>query len=235
MQRSSPAVIGLNLALRHDGDRDVATGSEAPGPSHRRPKVRSSALAWIRDAGSALSTPLLVVLSALLTFAAGRALVQLRGADLQRRLEELQNAHDQAVADSATLSRRYEEQRALVVRGASLDLRLRVVSALDHERLVWPQLLAEVGAALPDEAYLTALESRTRVPLTVELRGRAGDTFAVTRFIDALRRSRSIGAVRLLGTDARVEGVELDEPRLERSFVIEVDYQPSPDSMPELK
>jgi Tfp pilus assembly protein PilN len=182
-----------------------------------------------------VSTPVLLVLVALLTFAAGRALVHLRTADLERRLEELQNAHDQAVADSASRSRRYDEQRALVGRGASLDRRLKVVSALDHERLVWPQLLAEIGAALPDEAYLTALEARTRVPLTVELRGRAGDTFAVTQFISALQSSASIGAVRLLGTDARVEGVDLGEPRLERSFLIEVDYQLPSESLPELK
>lgn len=228
---SAPAVICLNLALRADPNAPSANA----GPARRRPKSKTWVLAWARDAGSSVSTSLLLVLSALLTFAAGRTLVQLHTADLQRRLEELQNAHDQAVADSASRSRRYDEQRALVVRGASLDRRLKVVSALDHERLVWPQLLAEIGAALPDDVYLTALEARTRVPLTVELRGRAGDTFAVTQFINALQSAASIGAVRLLGTDARVEGVELDEPRLERSFVIEVDYQLPSESLTELK
>lgn len=228
---SAPAVICLNLALRRDPDARSATA----GPSRRRPKTRSAVLARVRDAGSSVSTLVLLVLLALLTFAAGRALVHLRTADLERRLEELQNAHDQAVADSASRSRRYDEQRALVGRGASLDRRLKVISALDHERLVWPQLLAEIGAALPDEAYLTALEARTRVPLTVELRGRAGDTFAVTQFVSALQSSASIGAVRLLGTDARVEGVDLGEPRLERSFLIEVDYQLPSESLLELK
>jgi Tfp pilus assembly protein PilN len=148
------------------------------------------------------------------------------------RTAELQVQIDEARADSARYADLIEQNESLRARGDSIAQRVQIIQQIDGDRYVWAHIMDEVARALPDYTWLTEL---LQVSLGNEVQfritGRAGNTFALTQFMENLEASLFLRDVRLNSTDQIVE--QLGEGRLRRAvyeFVLEVVFdRPSPE------
>jgi type IV pilus assembly protein PilN len=119
--------------------------------------------------------------------------------DLEVRLEEER-------ADSARYADLIQQNDALMARRDSIAQRVNIIQEIDGDRYIWPHILDEVGRALPEYIWLTAI---LQVSLGDELQfrvdGKAGNTFALTQFMENLEASPFIRNVDLVSTEQTVE------------------------------
>lgn len=143
------------------------------------------------------------------------------------RMDELNVELEAALRDSA----RYETLRAqgdsLTKQEAVISQKMQVIQNIDAGRYVWSHIMDEVSRALPAYIWLTEvseMEVRDGLP-RFKIVGKAGNTFALTRFMDELESSPFLGAVRLISSEH-----ERIETRTVHRFVLEVDFhEPPPD------
>jgi Tfp pilus assembly protein PilN len=119
--------------------------------------------------------------------------------DLEVQIEE-------ARADSARYADLIEQNDALMARRDSIAQRVDIIQEIDGDRYVWSHILDEVGRALPEYIWLTAiLQVSLGEDLQFRLDGKAGNTFALTQFMENLEGSPFIRNVDMVSTEQTVE------------------------------
>lgn len=148
---------------------------------------------------------------------------------LQRSGEHsLQTQLEAATADSARLADLRVLSDSLTDRRAAIRKRIQLVEQLDRNRFVWPHLLDEIGRAVPNLAWLTAIKENSPLPqVQVQLLGTAANPLVVTQFVHNLERSRFLTDVQIVSTQAKeIKGLTA------QNFTLTVRYRaPAPDSV----
>ena len=116
------------------------------------------------------------------------------------RTEDLNVQLEEERQDSIRFAAIIEQSNQLQARGDSIARRVQVIQEIDQGRFVWPHLLDEVAAAVPDYTWLREVLQQTASPLTVRLSGRAGSIFAITQFMRRLEASRFLHTVQMENT-----------------------------------
>lgn len=146
--------------------------------------------------------------------------------------EELALAIEAEVADSARYAEIVERNEALVARRDSIAQRVAIIQDIDQGRYIWPHLLDEVARALPDYTWLNAIVqigNPAGYRPDFRIRGRSGNNFALTRFMENLEASMFIRNVQLITTEQVVEREEgLTGVRTVHDFTLEASYEPPP-------
>ena len=158
----------------------------------------------------------------------GLAMLHTRTLD-DRRLMEARLA--QALGDSTELAELISASERLRAGRDSVATRVRIIQELDRGRYAWPHILDEVAVAVPDHTWLTRVAQRDEADgIHVEIEGRAGNTFALTRFMSRLEASPLLTAASLVTTEQIAEHLPGGGEWILNSFVLQVGYQPGPDS-----
>lgn len=135
---------------------------------------------------------------------------------------------EQAVQDSARYADLIAQTTELEARRDSILERVAVIQEIDRDRLVWPHLLDEVARALPEYTWLTEITTISTSPVVFQLLGRAGNTRAITLFMEQLQASPFIRSVRLITSQAVVENENTPQQQVVQAFELEVEHQEVP-------
>ncbi len=129
-------------------------------------------------------------------------------------------------ADSARLGERAALGDSLAARREALAERIAAVRSLDRDRFVWPHLMDELGRALPQGAWLTAVTTERPLPeVLVRIEGRARAPLVITEYVRALQASPYVGGVEIRGS----RRIALDRGYAQ-SFTLLVAYRAPPES-----
>ena len=139
--------------------------------------------------------------------------------DLQVRLESERQ-------DSLRFAALIEQTNRLTERRDLLAQRVEIIQQIDAQRYVWPHLLDEVAAAVPDYLWLTEITYVSDNPLRVRISGRAGSPFSVTNFMRRLEASRFLGPPELQSMQQQPS--EANPEDLVQVFELQVTYEPPP-------
>ena len=122
---------------------------------------------------------------------------------LSSRQEEVQVQLADAVQDSSNYSDLIQQNESLMARRDSIALKVDIIQEIDALRYVWPHLLDEVARALPDFTWLTEILQVSGEGAAVEfqIRGLAGNNFAMTTFWEQLEESPFIRDVVLVQSE----------------------------------
>lgn len=117
--------------------------------------------------------------------------------------EEVQVQLADAVQDSSNYSDLIQQNASLAARRDSIALKVDIIQEIDALRYVWPHLLDEVARALPDFTWLTEILQVSGEGAAVEfqIRGLAGNNFAMTTFWEQLEESPFIRDVVLVQSE----------------------------------
>lgn len=208
-------LVLIEMNLLPGGKRGVARAKGARKPS--LPKFEG-----LRDMMKGDPLVILVLVAAALAvlhlgFTFFQQKVQLGRLDEEleiQRQDSVRYAEAIAVADS------------LQARQDTLSQKAQIIQAIDSDRYVWPHILDEVSAALPDYTWLTGMQQTAGAATDIEFRidGMTGQTPALTRFMRDLEASPFIREVRLVSQEQIQQG-----ERLVNSFTLMARYQ-RPDS-----
>ena len=129
--------------------------------------------------------------------------------------------------DSTRLALARERTDTLRAREAVISRKLQVIQEIDAGRFTYPHILDEISRTMPPYIWLVTLTEsfgeNTRPRVTID--GRAGNYFALGRYIEELENSPFIQNVRLKSSSR----TQVDQ-RIVYGFIIEMSYQdPSPD------
>lgn len=143
------------------------------------------------------------------------------------RIEELDLQVEEAVRDSARFADLIEQTDRLQARRDSIAEKVAIIQEIDQDRYIWPHIMDEVARALPDFVWLSGLVQVARAgQLEFQVSGRAGNNFALTRFMENLEASPFIRNVSFISTTQVLEG--RSEPgggRLVNEFQLEAAYE----------
>jgi type IV pilus assembly protein PilN len=134
----------------------------------------------------------------------------------------------QAVQDSARYADLIAQTTELESRRDSILERVSVIEEIDRDRMVWPHILDEVARALPDYTWLQEITTISSTPVVFQLNGRAGNTRAITLFMEQLQSSPFFRSVRLITSQAVVENQNSPQQQVVQSFELEVTYEAVP-------
>ncbi len=149
---------------------------------------------------TAASTILSVLLVGFLWWSAGN------------RQRDLEVAIEGAVRDSARYAALREANEELIARQDTIAQKVQIIQEIDAGRFVWAHLLDEISRAVPAYTWLTAIRAQpssspNAMQPVLEIDGSAGNTLALTRFIQELEASPFLRAVTLQTTvQAQAEG-----------------------------
>ncbi len=122
---------------------------------------------------------------------------------LSSRQENVQVELADAVQDSSNYADLIQQNASLAARRDSIALKVDIIQEIDALRYVWPHLLDEVARALPDFTWLTEILQVSGEGAAVEfqIRGLAGNNFAMTTFWEQLEESPFIRDVVLVQSE----------------------------------
>ena len=151
------------------------------------------------------------------------ALLHPKARERQRTLEA-QLA--QAVRDSTELAELIIATDQLNARRDSVATRVAIIQGLDQGRYIWPHILDEVSAAMPEFTWLTRIAQVAVEPdPDLQIEGRAGNTFALTSFMNRLEASPFLHSVELVTTEQVAERLPGGGEWILNSFVLQVGYR----------
>jgi Tfp pilus assembly protein PilN len=141
------------------------------------------------------------------------------------RMADLRTDLQAAVRDSTRYAMLREQGDSLLARQNVVAQKMQVIQDIDAARFVWPHILDELSQALPPYIWLTGItESAAAGALPrFKVEGKAGTTFALTRFMDELEGSPFLHAVRLISSVQ-----ERLDTRSVHGFVLEVGFVQAP-------
>jgi len=140
--------------------------------------------------------------------------------------EELQVSLEGERQDSIRFAALIEQTNRLTARRDSIAERVAIIQEIDAGRLVWPHLLDEVAAAVPEYLWLRQITYANDNPLQVRILGRAGSIYSVTQF---MRRLESSSFLRNADPQTiQQEPSETDPSDLVQVFELLVTYEPPP-------
>lgn len=120
------------------------------------------------------------------------------------RESELNTAIEGAVRDSARYAALRAANAELIARQDTIAQKVQVIQEIDAGRYVWSHVMEEVSRAIPPYIWLTAVEADMNSPdplhPTMKILGSAGNTLALTRFIQDLEASPFLRTVTLQTT-----------------------------------
>lgn len=140
--------------------------------------------------------------------------------------EELGVRLEEERQDSIRFAALIAQTNELTERRDLLAARVDIIQRIDANRYVWPHLLDEVAAAVPEYLWLREVVYAGESPLQVRVSGRAGSIFAVTNFMRRLEASRFLRNVELQGTQQQPS--EENPADLVQVFELSVTYEPPP-------
>ena len=111
--------------------------------------------------------------------------------------EELQVRIEEEVQDSTRFADLIERTNLLTARNDSIAQRVAIIQEIDQGRYVWPHVLDEVAAAVPDYTWLREVVYAGGEPVQVRVNGRAGSIYAITNFMRRLEASQFLRAVQM--------------------------------------
>jgi len=122
---------------------------------------------------------------------------------LSSRQENVQVELADAVQDSSNYADLIQQNASLAARRDSIALKVDIIQEIDALRYVWPHLLDEVARALPDFTWLTEIlqVSGEGAAVQFQIRGLAGNNFAMTTFWEQLEESPFIRDVVLVQSE----------------------------------
>lgn len=101
---------------------------------------------------------------------------------LEVRLEEERQ-------DSIRFAAIIEQTNRLTARRDSIAERVQIIQDIDAGRFVWPHIMDEIAAAVPEYTWLREVTYANSDPLQVRIVGRAGSIYAITNFMSRLESS----------------------------------------------
>lgn len=141
------------------------------------------------------------------------------------RLGELRSRIQSMAEDSARLASLQGMIDSLQARRSEIRERMAQVEDLDRGRFVWPHMLDELSSALPNAAWLTAIERTSPAPdLRVQVRGMAASPLVITEYVRNLREEPHIGDVQMGGSQRE----QLEDGGYGQSFRLTVSYRRPP-------
>lgn len=143
-----------------------------------------------------------------------------------KRADELDAQLQDAVRDSTRYAAMIATQQRLIARRDSIRQRVEIIQEIDNGRYVWAHIMDEVSRALPDYTWLHRLQHLAGEEFAPEIQisGRTGNTFALTRFMTDLEASPFIRAVRLTTT----QQVQDAKGRVMYEFILVASYEVPP-------
>jgi hypothetical protein len=140
--------------------------------------------------------------------------------------EELEVSVEEARVDSVRFADLIERTNLLSARNDSIAQRVSIIQEIDAGRYVWPHVLDEVAAAVPDYTWIREILYAGGDPIQVRVNGRAGSIYAITNFMRRLESSRFLRAVQM----DRAEQVPSEETPGELVYIYELlmTYQTPP-------
>lgn len=141
------------------------------------------------------------------------------------RLDEIESRIQSLAKDSARLANLQGIVDSLERRRADIRERMAQVEDLDRGRYVWPHMLNELSAALPDAAWLTSIERSSSIPnLRVSVEGVAASPLVITQYVRALRERQHVADVAMGGSQRQ----QLEDGGYGHSFQLSVTYRRPP-------
>jgi len=99
-----------------------------------------------------------------------------------------------------------------------------VIEEIDSGRYAWPQIMNDVAAALPDQAWIGRLQSvASEGTLRFRIEGRAWENLAVARFLSGLEASAFVSGAQLVALEYTAEE-SFGSTRDVYRFLIEAGY-----------
>jgi Tfp pilus assembly protein PilN len=140
--------------------------------------------------------------------------------------EELEIRLEEERQDSITLAAAIEQINLLTARRDSIAERVAIIQEIDAGRFVWPHVLDEVAAAVPDYVWLSQLTYANADPLQIRIVGRAGSIRDVTAFMRRLEISTFLRNVET--QNIQQQPSETDPTDLVQVFELLVTYESPP-------
>lgn len=157
----------------------------------------------------------------------GLAVVAWLHLGMNSRLGTLRTDAEAATRDSTRFAMLRAQGDSLMAQERAIGQKLQVIQEIDAGRYMWAHILDEISRALPPFVWvvnITDAASDTGLP-RVRLEGRAGNYFALGRYIEDLEASPFLRQVRLISS----QQANVDQ-RTVLSFIMEASYEePSPD------
>lgn len=149
----------------------------------------------------------------------------------RKRASDLKVSIEGAMADSTKYANIMAANKRLMDRRDTIARKVDIIQKIDANRYIWSHLLDEVSRALPPYTWLveiSALETDSTETLPkFRLEGRAGNNFALTKYIQDMETSPFVRNVKLTSTELIREN-----DKLVYSFLLEAYYEePPPDAI----
>jgi Tfp pilus assembly protein PilN len=157
----------------------------------------------------------------------GVALVGYLHLTTNSKLSALHTEREAAVRDSTRYAILRAQGDSLLAQENVIGQKLQVIQEIDAGRFIWAHILDEVSRALPPYVWvvnMTEAFSEAGTP-KVRMEGRAGNYYALGRYIEDLEASPFLQKVRLISSAQTTV-----EERVVLGFVLEATYEePRPD------
>jgi Tfp pilus assembly protein PilN len=144
-----------------------------------------------------------------------------------RQMDELSVSVEAAQADSARYAEIRKANDVLRARQDTIAQKLQIIQEIDASRFTWSHVMDEVSRALPQYTWLRNIAYvTTEAPLqrpSFRLEGRAGNTLALTQFMQNLEASPFIRGVTLVTTDQIRE-----QDKSVYSFLLDAQFEEPP-------
>lgn len=145
------------------------------------------------------------------------------------RAAELAEQVEQAQADSVQYEALMTESQRLRARRDSIAERVRVIQEIDQDRYVWAHVMDELARALPDYTWLSGVVQSSPLPnLQIRISGRAGNLFALSRFIEQLEASPFFRNVDVINSELVSQQEEGGEEQQVYDFTLTAAYNQPP-------
>lgn len=157
----------------------------------------------------------------------GLAIVAWLHLGMNSQLGALRTENEAAVRDSTRFAILRAQGDSLMAQEAVISQKLQVIQEIDAGRYIWPHIFDEVSRALPPYVWVTSVVDGVAGSGTpqVQIEGRAGNYFALGRYIEDLEGSPFLRGVRLVSSAQTVV-----DQRTVLGFVMQAYYEePAPD------
>jgi len=147
---------------------------------------------------------------------------------------ELEVAIEDAVRDSARYADLIQKTEGLRARRDSIGQKVAIIQQIDSDRYIWSHILDEVSRSLPDYTWLTQLvqvSAGDGFGVEFRIEGRAGNTIALTRFMESLEASPFIRDVALITSEQITETGEDGANREVHQFTLNARFDDPPGEM----
>jgi type IV pilus assembly protein PilN len=153
------------------------------------------------------------------------------------RTSELAPQLEEAQAEYSRYQSFIRQKRAAERSRDSVVAQIATISSVDRDRYVWPHLLDEIGAAVPEGTWLTSisnvmtstgpvLDSLARPTVAVRIDGLTGDLQNLTAFLRRLEASPWVANVLPISAKTKIES-----NRALTEFTVQAQFEQAPASM----